>query len=67
MHKNHELFTDKVNTILILILVFNFSLAGGLNNMACTTGSWYCYYNPSCTLKRNTISYVVLHQKCMAG
>ena len=43
---NGVLFTDNDSTILILILVFNFSLAAGLNKMACTTGSRYCYYNP---------------------
>ena len=35
---NGVLFTDNDSTILILILVFNFRLAG-LNKMACTTQS----------------------------
>ena len=66
MHKDHELFTDKYNTILIFLF-----LTLGLETLERVLvppdHGIVTVILSFCTLESNNISYVVLHKKCMVG
>ena len=68
MHKDHELFTDKYNTILIFLFLFlTLGLQALEGVLVPPDHSIGTIILSSCTLESNNISYVVLHKKCMAG